>query len=277
ALRSLELFECRRPKKEAVISDDSGVVRISGNTVSLADENGNEKPVRLQGVTGLIVHDGEYIEAGDSITEGKTFPKKLVKCVGLNHVRRYLVDEIQRVYREQGVSINDKHLEIIIRQMLRKVVISDPGETDFLPNETVHVKAFEESIARMESEKRKKPTGYPMIQGITKASLTTDSFISAASFQETTRVLTKAAIKSKVDYLRGLKENLIIGKLIPAGTGLAISKKINFKNLPIEIEKTETTDGSEELFNTQEIQEEIDSELFVKKADTGDDAEETEE
>ncbi|HEY9068727.1 MAG TPA: hypothetical protein VIV61_00640 [Candidatus Ozemobacteraceae bacterium] len=271
--RVAELFEVRRPKKEAVLAEESGVVNVTGNSITIKDPlTGVEKPVRVQyGVTGLVVHDGEYIEAGDSMTDGKVFPKKLVKVVGLPVVRRYLMDEIQRVYRDQGVSINDKHIEIIVRQMLRKVVITDPGDSEFLPNETIHVKNFEERVHVLNQSKKRPPMGYPMIQGITKASLTTDSFISAASFQETTRVLTKAAIKSKVDCLRGLKENLIIGKLIPAGTGISAFKNINFKNLPVEIEKVETP--SDELFPTdstekrdQEISN-LESELFITTAD----------
>ena len=270
--RVAELFEVRRPKKEAVLAEESGVVNVTGNSITIKDPvTGIEKPVRVQyGVTGLVVHDGEYIEAGDSMTDGKVFPKKLVKVVGLPVVRRYLMDEIQRVYRDQGVSINDKHIEIIVRQMLRKVVITDPGDSEFLPNETIHVKAFEERVYTLNHTKKRPPMGYPMIQGITKASLTTDSWISAASFQETTRVLTKGAIKSKVDCLRGLKENLIIGKLIPAGTGISAFKNINFKNLPVEIEKAETP--PEEMFMGGEADEKgldkLENELFIKKAET---------
>jgi DNA-directed RNA polymerase subunit beta' len=267
--RVAELFEVRKPKKEAVVAEDNGIVSVSGNSLTIRDPNtGVEKPVRVQyGVAGLVVHDGEYIEAGDPVTDGKIFPKKLVKVVGLPNVRRYLIDEIQRVYRDQGVSINDKHIEIIVRQMLRKVVISESGDSDFLPNEPVHVKAFEEKVHRLIGAKKKPPTGTPMIQGITKASLTTDSWISAASFQETTRVLTKAAIKSKVDYLKGLKENLIIGKLIPAGSGISAGKKVTFGNLPVEVEKAEGPD--EELFLTEGGVDEsslnkLEEELFVK-------------
>jgi DNA-directed RNA polymerase subunit beta' len=270
--RVAELFEVRRPKKEAVIAEESGIVHVSGSSVSIRDFNtGIEKPVRVQfGATGLVVHDGEYIEAGDVLTDGKVFPKKLVKVVGLPYVRRYLMDEIQRVYRDQGVSINDKHIEIIVRQMLRKVVITESGDSEFLPNESVHVRRFEERVNKLADKGKRPPTGVPMIQGITKASLTTDSFISAASFQETTRVLTKAAIKSKVDYLKGLKENLIIGKLIPAGTGLSVAKDILFKNLPVEIEPVEGTPdelfavGSSEKANLDQLEEE----LFMVKKDS---------
>jgi DNA-directed RNA polymerase subunit beta' len=270
--RVAELFEVRRPKKEAVIAEESGVVHVSGSSVSIRDiHSGVEKPVRVQfGATGLVVHDGEYVEAGDVLTDGKVFPKKLVKVVGLPFVRRYLMDEIQRVYRDQGVSINDKHIEIIVRQMLRKVVINDSGDSEFLQNESVHVRRFEERVNKLVDKGKKPPVGVPMIQGITKASLTTDSFISAASFQETTRVLTKAAIKSKVDYLKGLKENLIIGKLIPAGTGLSVDRDILFKNLPAEIEAVEG--AADEFFTNVNSSEKakldkLEEELFMKRED----------
>ena len=269
--RVAELFEVRRPKKEAVIAEESGVVRVSGNTVTILDpKSGIEKPVRVAfGSTGLVVHDGEYIEAGDVLTDGKVFSKKLVKVVGLPIVRRYLMDEIQRVYRDQGVSINDKHIEIIVRQMLRKVVITESGDSEFLQNESVHVRKFEERVNRLMEKGKRPPAGVPMIQGITKASLTTDSFISAASFQETTRVLTKAAIKSKVDYLKGLKENLIIGKLIPAGTGLSVTRDILFKNLPVEVESAAPSEAEDLFKNAMEKEAEglteLEEELFTKQ------------
>jgi DNA-directed RNA polymerase subunit beta' len=280
--RVAELFEVRKPKKEAVIAEESGVVQIAGSTITIVDTvTGQEKPVRAQiGSAGLVVHDGEYIEAGDPITDGKIFSKKLVKVVELPVVRRYLMDEIQRVYRDQGVSINDKHVEIIVRQMLRKVVITDSGDSEFLPNESVHVRRFEDKVAKLVEKGKKAPLGVPMIQGITKAALTTDSFISAASFQETTRVLTKAAIKSKVDYLKGLKENLIIGKLIPAGTGLSVNRDVNYKNLPVELETT--TESTEDLFRAVgEIDDndlrELEEALFMTKPEPEASAAEDEE
>ena len=269
--RVAELFEVRRPKKEAVIAEEAGIIHVAGNTVTIQDfKSGIEKPVRLAfGSSGLVVHDGEFVEAGDVLTDGKVFTKKLVKVVGLPIVRRYLMDEIQRVYRDQGVSINDKHIEIIVRQMLRKVVITESGDSEFLQNESVQVRKFEERVNRLIEKGKRPPQGVPMIQGITKASLTTDSFISAASFQETTRVLTKAAIKSKVDYLKGLKENLIIGKLIPAGTGLSVNKNINFRNLPIEVEPVSSDDNAELFQNPADAAEaekldELEKELFLE-------------
>ena len=271
--RVAELFEVRKPKKEAVIAEDSGVVKMTGNSIIIKDpKTGIEKPVRIQlGSADILVHDGEYIEAGDQISDGKVFSKKLVKVVGLPVVRKYMIEEILRVYKDQGVEINDKHIEIIVRQMLRKVVITEPGDSAFLQNESVNVRRFEEKVNSLIEKGKRPPEGVPMIQGITKASLTTDSFISAASFQETTRVLTKAAIKSKVDKLKGLKENLIIGKLIPAGTGLSILKNIEYKNLPVEVEPIEDT-SKEELFDAiaeqeQEDLNELESSLFMTQPD----------
>ena len=271
--RVAELFEVRKPKKEAVIAEDTGVIKMTGNSIIIKDpKTGIEKPVRMQmGSADILVHDGEYVEAGDQISDGKVFSKKLVKVVGLPVVRKYMIEEILRVYKDQGVTINDKHIEIIVRQMLRKVVITEPGDSNFLQNESVNVRRFEEKVSSLVEKGKRAPEGVPMIQGITKASLTTDSFISAASFQETTRVLTKAAIKSKVDYLKGLKENLIIGKLIPAGTGLSVLKNIDYKNLPVEVEEVEDT-SKEEMYDAIAEQEskdlsELESELFITQAD----------
>ena len=272
--RVAELFEVRKPKKEAVIAEDSGVIKLTSNSISIKDpKTGIEKPVRMQvGSSDILVHDGEYVEAGDIISDGKVFAKKLVKVVGLPVVRKYMIEEILRVYKDQGVDINDKHIEIIVRQMLRKVTITEPGDSNFLQNESVNVRRFEEKVAQLVEKGKRPPEGSPMIQGITKASLTTDSFISAASFQETTRVLTKAAIKSKVDYLKGLKENLIIGKLIPAGTGLSVLKNIDYKNLPVEVEPVED-ESKEELFDAIAEQEnndldELENSLFVNKPES---------
>ena len=273
--RVAELFEVRKPKKEAVIAEDSGVIRMTGNSITIKDpKTGIEKPVRIQlGSVDILVHDGEYVEAGDQISDGKVFSKKLVKVVGLPVVRKYMIEEILRVYKDQGVEINDKHIEIIVRQMLRKVVITEPGDSNFLQNESVNVRRFEDRVNSLVEKGKRPPEGAPMIQGITKASLTTDSFISAASFQETTRVLTKAAIKSKVDYLKGLKENLIIGKLIPAGTGLSVLKDIEYKNLPVEVEAVDEA-PKEDFYNSltekdNEDLDELENSLFITKPDVG--------
>ena len=169
----------------------------------------------------LRIADGDKASAGDQLTEGSVNPHDILRIKGLAAVQGYLVQEIQSVYRSQGVDINDKHIEIIVRQMLRRVKIEEPGDTEFLPGELVDVFALEGENARAMASRKEPATARPVLLGITKASLATESFLSAASFQETARVLTDAATKGKVDPLLGLKENVIIGKLIPAGTGMA--------------------------------------------------------
>ena len=163
---------------------------------------------------------GEIVEPGRPLTEGSIDPRRLSKIAGTDAVQRYLVDEVQQVYRLQGVKINDKHIEVIVRQMLKRVRISDPGDSDLLMGEQVEKHRFEEINQKMLDEGKKPAVGEPLLLGITKASLSTDSFLSAASFQETTKVLTDASIAGSVDSLRGLKENVIMGRLIPAGTGM---------------------------------------------------------
>ena len=175
--------------------------------------------------------DGDREETGDEITEGSVNPHDILKIKGVNAVQQYLLQEVQRVYRLQGVDINDKHIEIIIRQMLRKVKVEDAGDTNMLPGGLVDVFDFEAENAKAVAEGLRPATGKRALLGITKASLATESFLSAASFQETTRVLTEAAIKGKVDPLVGLKENVIIGKLIPAGTGMSRYKDINISTV----------------------------------------------
>jgi len=169
----------------------------------------------------LRIADGDKVSAGDQLTEGSVNPHDILRIKGLAAVQGYLVQEIQSVYRSQGVDINDKHIEIIVRQMLRRVKVEEPGDTEFLPGELVDVFALEGENARAMASRKEPATARPVLLGITKASLATESFLSAASFQETARVLTDAATKGKVDPLLGLKENVIIGKLIPAGTGMA--------------------------------------------------------
>jgi DNA-directed RNA polymerase subunit beta' len=171
-------------------------------------------------MANLAVRDGDEIRAGDPLIDGPRDPKELLEIRGVNETQRYLVEEVQKVYREQGVSIHDKHIELIVRQMTRRVQIAESGDSDFLPGEQVDSRVFRETNRQLVEESRRPAEGRPVIMGITKASLATDSWLSAASFQETTRVLTEAAIESRSDTLRGLKENIIIGKLIPAGTGM---------------------------------------------------------
>ncbi len=222
--RVVELFEAREPKGKAIISEISGKVSISEQEdgtvvvkVKGADEV-REYPVRRRDL--LLVRSGQEIAAGTALTEGPKDPREILQIEGIRAAQNYLVDEVQAVYRNQGVAIHDKHIEIIVRQMLRKVLIQDPGDSDFLPGDRVDQREFRR-VNRELLEAGKRPAeGRPELMGITKASLATDSWLSAASFQETTRVLTEAAVSGKVDTLAGLKENVIIGKLIPAGTGM---------------------------------------------------------
>ncbi|HHV64525.1 MAG TPA: DNA-directed RNA polymerase subunit beta' [Peptococcaceae bacterium] len=220
-----ELFEARKPKGQAIISEIGGVVTIKEvkgrREVEVTNENGESQTYSIPYGSRLRVRDGQVISPGDELTEGSVNPHDTLKIKGVAGVQTYLLSEVQRVYRLQGVDINDKHIEVMIRQMLRKVKVEDPGDTDLLPGGLIDVFEFEEENKRVIEAGGQPATYRPVLLGITKASLATDSFLSAASFQETTRVLTEAAIKGKVDPLIGLKENVIIGKLIPAGTGMS--------------------------------------------------------
>ncbi|SDG39719.1 DNA-directed RNA polymerase subunit beta' [Thermoanaerobacter thermohydrosulfuricus] len=246
-----ELFEARKPKGLAVISEISGVVRINESKkrreVIVTDEENNiSKTYLIPYGSRLKVHDGQVIQAGDELTEGSVNPHDLLKIKGIFAVQTYLLQEVQKVYRLQGVEINDKHIEVIIRQMMRKVKVEDPGDTSMLPGELIDMFKFEDENKKAIEKGLRPATGRRALLGITKAALATDSFLSAASFQETTRVLTDAAIKGKVDALLGLKENVIIGKLIPAGTGLSryrnisVVKKVNDQQERQDKEKEET-------------------------------------
>jgi DNA-directed RNA polymerase subunit beta' len=219
-----ELFEARRPKGQGVISEGPGSVKISEvkgiRRVTVSGPGGEERAYSVPGAR-LRVRDGMTVEAGDQLTEGPLNPHDILRIRGTRDVQKYLVKEVQEVYRSQGVDINDKHIEVITRQMLRKIKIDVSGDTELLPGSLVDVFEFEEENARVVAQGGKPAEGKTVLLGITKASLATDSFLSAASFQETTRVLTEASIKGKLDPLLGLKENVIIGKLIPAGTGMA--------------------------------------------------------
>ena len=194
--------------------------------MTISKENGESKTYSIPFTARLKVRTGDEVEVGDQLTEGSIYPQDLLKTKGIKAVQEYLVKEVQSVYRLQGVEINDKHVEIIVRQMMRKVKVEDAGDTNLLPGELVDIFRFEEeNDAALESE-GKPATAKRTLLGITKSSLATDSFLSAASFQETSRVLTEAAIKNKIDPLYGLKENVIIGKLISAGTGMKGYKNI---------------------------------------------------
>ena len=230
-----ELFEARKPKGNAIISTISGTVEISES-----EDNANVKVVTVTNEESsdsykipfgkrISVKDGEEIKAGTRLIEGNVNPHDILKVLGVQATQNYIVKEVQKVYRSQGVEINDKHIEVIVHQMLRKIKIIDSGDSKWLPGEVVDIVAYRRENNRLEDEGKAKAQGENLLLGTTKAALATDSFLSAASFQETTRVLTEAAIKGKEDPLLGLKENVIIGKLIPAGTGMAKYRKLELE------------------------------------------------
>lgn len=297
--RVAELFEARRPKDPAIVSEidgrvQFGEIRRGVRKITVTSRDGQEeKMYQIPYGKHILVHDGDYVEAGEKLCEGSVAPHDILNIMGANKVQEYLVNEIQEVYRLQGVRINDKHIEVIVRQMLQKIKVEDPGDTYYLPGDQIDRLTFQhennkirsmvvitdsgdsdvkinELLTRTEFERlnqrltkaKKTPaksrparpaTFQPLLLGITKASLTTESFISAASFQETTRVLTDASIEGKIDYLRGLKENVVMGNLIPAGTGLNKYKKIKVYSPTIEeaieepIEKEETLEETVDL------------------------------
>ena len=225
-----ELFEARKPKGQAIISEYSGICKITEvknvRKLTIVTENNEEKVYQVPFGSRIKVKDGSYVAAGDLLTEGSANPHDILKVKGIHGVQQYLVQEVQNVYRSQGVWINDRHIEVVVRQMLRKRKVEHAGDTELLPGGLVDVFELEEENRRVEAEGGEPATAKPVLLGITKASLATDSFLSAASFQETTRVLTEAAIKGKQDPLLGLKENVIIGKLVPAGTGMSRYRNI---------------------------------------------------
>src|SRR5438067_7849 len=223
--RVVELFEARKPRETAIIAEINGVVRYGEvakgmRKITITADDGEQKEYNIPRGVHINVQEGERVKAGDPLMDGPRNPHDILAVLGEKELQKYLVNEIQEVYRLQGVNINDKHLEVISRQMMRWVRIEDIGDTEFLPDEVVDKFKFREENTRVIEAGGRPASGKPLLLGITKASLSTDSFISAASFQETTRVLTEAAINGKVDYLRGLKENVIMGRLIPAGTGM---------------------------------------------------------
>jgi len=227
-----ELFESRRPKKMAQISEITGVVaideshRTAQRNITVTAEDDEVKNYQVPYSVGLKVQNGKTIQKGEPITDGALYPQDVLRISGVEAVQDYLVQSVQAVYRQQGVEINDKHIEVIIRQMMRKVRVEEPGDSTLLTGTVIDSFVFEDALAAVQARidagetELQLPTASAVLMGITKASLATDSFLSAASFQETTKVLTDAAIKGKVDHLVGLKENVIIGKLIPAGSGL---------------------------------------------------------
>ena len=225
-----ELFEARKPKHAAIVCMEAGIVNIKEVDkvihVVINTDDGEERDYTIPFGMGVIVKDGDRVEPGSVLTNGSVYPQDILKTKGPKGVQDYILREIQSVYRSQGVEINDKHVEIIVRQMMKKVQVENPGDTDILPGEKVELHNFEEETIKALENGKRPPVGKRILLGITKAALAKESFLSAASFQETAKVLTEAAIKNKVDPLIGLKENVIIGKLIPAGTGIR-----NYKNV----------------------------------------------
>jgi DNA-directed RNA polymerase subunit beta' len=234
--RVAELFEARRPKDPAIVSEIDGTVSFGdterGNRkLVVTDEYGGTKDYLIPLGKHLRVYEGDRVKAGDRLCEGAIDPHDILRIRGENAVQEYMLDEIQQVYRLQGVTINDKHVEVIVSQMLRKVRIKESGGTDFLEGDDIDRKELRKANEKVVSEGGEPATFTPLLLGITKASLTTESFLSAASFQETTKVLSKAAVEGKTDMLTGLKENLIMGNLIPAGTGLRDFRRLKVKDL----------------------------------------------
>ncbi len=229
--RVAELFEARRPKEAAIIAEISGTIRFGRDyknkrRIAIEPADATDEPREYLIPKGKHIHlqDGDIVEKGDFIVEGHPAPHDILAIKGVEELAAYLVNEIQEVYRLQGVLINDKHIEVIVRQMLQKVEVDEVGDSDLIQGEQVDRIEFEQMNIRLKEEGKKPGTAHPVLLGITKASLQTKSFISAASFQETTRVLTEAAVNGKADTLEGLKENVIVGRLIPAGTGASMSK-----------------------------------------------------
>ena len=250
-----ELFEARKPKGLAIITEIAGVATISDTKkkreITVTDkETGNSKTYLIPYGSRIKILDGAVLEAGDELTEGSVNPHDILKIKGVRAVQDYMLREVQRVYRLQGVEINDKHIEMIVHQMLKKIRIDNNGDTEYLPGTLVDILDYEDTNAKMIEEGKEPAEGTQVMLGITKASLATNSFLSAASFQETTKVLTDAAIKGKVDPLIGLKENVIIGQLIPAGTGMKYYRNVK---LDTDIEPEEEIAVDEE-FELEEME-----------------------
>ena len=253
--RVSELFEARKPKNPAVLAQISGVVFFKGITkgkriVVVQDEYGKEFEHYVPVSKRLLVRDGDTVAAGEQLCDGAMSPHDILAILGENALQNYLMDEIQQVYRAQGVTINDKHIGVIVRQMLRKVEIVAVGDTRFIFGQQVDKYQFHEENERVINEGGQPAVARPMFQGITKAALNIDSFISAASFQETTKVLTNAAIAGSTDYLRGLKENVAIGHLIPAGTGIK-----NYRNVKLfDANETDLDAQMEEILEKRRLE-----------------------
>ena len=257
--RVVELFEARKPRETAVISEINGVVKHGGivkgmrQLIIVPDEGGaDQREYSLPRGVHVNVQEGDRVEAGEPLMDGPSNPHDILSVLGEKELHSYLVNEIQEVYRLQGVNINDKHIETIVRQMMRWVKVEDVGDTEFLVDEQVDKVRFTEENERTIADGGRPATGRPLLLGITKASLSTESFISAASFQETTRVLTEASISGKVDHLRGLKENVTMGRLIPAGTGFDFYKRV-------EIEKDDPPPPPQLSFDELQVERELEN------------------
>ena len=243
--RVVELFEARKPRETAVMTEIDGLVKFGPITkgqrrVIVEAPDGEKRVYSIPRGVHINVQEGDLVKAGEPLMDGPLNPHDILAVRGIEELQRYLVNEIQEVYRLQGVNINDKHIEVIVRQMLRWVRIKEVGDTEFLLEDMVDRFRFQDENERVLAEDGQLSQAEPLLLGITKASLSTESFISAASFQETTRVLTEAAISGKVDYLRGLKENVIMGRLIPAGTGMEY-----YRNIKLEPDKTQEQEDFE--------------------------------
>jgi DNA-directed RNA polymerase subunit beta' len=253
--RVAELFEARRPHEKAIIAEINGVIKLGGfvqgkRVVTIIGDDGEKRDYLIPRGKHVSVHDGDRVKAGEPLMDGIVDPHDILNVLGVEELQKYLVNEVQEVYRLQGVQINDKHIEIIVRQMMKHLIIEDAGDTDFLVGEQIPKNVFMRKNEEVISEGGKPAKGRPTLLGITKSSLSTESFISAASFQETTRVLTEVAVSGKVDYLKGLKENVIMGRLIPAGTGVRKYRSINIETeKQIENEKKEVAEM--ELVSTE--------------------------
>ncbi len=246
-----ELFEARKPKGLAIIAEFGGTINIRDTkkkreVVVTNTETAESKAYLIPYGSRIKIQDGAVLEAGDELTEGSVNPHDILKIKGVRAVQDYMIQEVQRVYRLQGVEINDKHIEVIVRQMLKKVRIENNGDSEFLPGAMVDLLEYEDEVAKLTAQGKEPPEGKQVMLGITKASLATNSFLSAASFQETTKVLTEAAIKGKIDPLIGLKENVILGKLIPAGTGMK-----RYRNIKLD------SDMAEEIIVAEDTEEGI--------------------
>ena len=275
-----ELFEARKPKGLAIITEFAGVATIKDTKkkreiIVTSPETGETKAYLIPYGSRIKITDGAFLEAGDELTEGSVNPHDILKIKGVRAVQDYMLQEVQRVYRLQGVEINDKHVEVIVRQMLKKIRIENNGDSDFLPGTMVDFLDYEEENERLAAEGKEPAEGKQVLLGITKASLATNSFLSAASFQETTKVLTEAAIKGKIDPLIGLKENVIIGKLIPAGTGM---KRYRSIRLDSDIDENAEIDANDllgdDLLAGDETVENVETEIDAEDIDVETETEE---